>query len=164
MGDMLKKRPEMFKEILQPTNTGTPEYKKMFKEILDRLGIAADLESSEESAAVQQFGDYLDNEFAFSSYLALSVEHGVLDSIRIHRVTWCALMLLFVVFACVIRWAHIPLPQLMPYFILLVFTSHVMMTCAIRRKKAAIMRMAQRMAETKCAQVVDGHRTNSTNN
>lgn len=127
MGDMLQRRPEMFTDILE--RIGLPP--------LSEPGV-----SGGRSGIVASFQEYLDREFAFSAYLAFSVEDGILDTIRIHPITWTFLLLLFFVFACVHRFEKVALSRLMPFFLTLVFILMVLMRYIILSKKNSIAKQA----------------------
>lgn len=129
MGDLLQKRPDMFKEVLakigiQPISPGRA---------------AA---SPDKDGVVAQFQEHLDRDFSFSAYLAFSVEDGILDSIHIHPVTWSVLMLLFLSFAFLDRFLHLALSRLVPFFLATVFVLMILMKSWVTRKRNSIGREA----------------------
>jgi len=86
----------------------------LFEDLLDHLGLdARDIDFKDKFEAL------MDKELAFSSYMAVAVEEGVVDSIQVHKVTWCALLVLLGVLALLNRFARIPLVHIMPVFIVL---------------------------------------------
>jgi len=62
------------------------------------LGLCATCEGAQ-----RKLDSWLHENFSFSKYLALNVEHGICDAIEVHRFTWLALLLILCILAVIDR-------------------------------------------------------------
>mmetsp|Transcript_42889 Transcript_42889/g.122679 ORF Transcript_42889/g.122679 Transcript_42889/m.122679 type:complete len:450 (-) Transcript_42889:625-1974(-) len=69
-----------------------------FRDTCRILGLCAT-----DEGAQRKLDLWLHDNFSFSEYLALNVEHGICDAIEVHRFTWLALLLILCIFAVIDR-------------------------------------------------------------
>lgn len=115
--------------------------KKLFTEYLDRTFWSL---AQQRSCFHRQLDEGFDgNGIAFSAYLALTVERGVRDTIEIHTPTWCAVLLMFSVFAIIHRALHWNLVHLAPVFVVVAWLLLAAMWLVIRWRRQFITRTVQ---------------------
>merc|ERR1712061_193364 len=90
--------------------------------------------------AIERFQHAVERHFIFSAYLSLNVEWSICDSIQIHRHTWLCLILSFVIFALMHRYAHISLVAITPFFIGVAVAALAIMWLVSKRRQHTIMR------------------------
>lgn len=112
----------------------------MLKDVVERIGVSEEALLEEESKlnVVQQFQDYVEREFNFGAYLAFSVEDGVLDTIRVHPITWSFMIVLFVLFALFARFLKLAITRLMPYFLVITAITMCTMKYVVHKKRQRI--------------------------
>mmetsp|Transcript_72236 Transcript_72236/g.190466 ORF Transcript_72236/g.190466 Transcript_72236/m.190466 type:complete len:491 (-) Transcript_72236:375-1847(-) len=69
-----------------------------FRDTCRILGLCAT-----DEGAQRKLDLWLHENFSFSEYLALNVEHGICDAIEVHRFTWLALLLILCILAVIDR-------------------------------------------------------------
>jgi len=72
--------------------------KSIYKKLAHNLNINPDDEDSAERVKKA-----VEGRFSLSAYLAMNVENGVLDSIEVHPTTWAVILLLFALFAVLLK-------------------------------------------------------------
>lgn len=119
----------------------------LFKQVTDTLGMV-NLPDDEDSPAADALVEdmvrsQLEQNFAFSSYLALNVESAVRDSIELHAGTWITIIILFTALALGCRFANITILGTLPVVVslaILVVLTIVIVTRFRHRSLAKVSR------------------------
>jgi len=102
-------------------------YEEMLKHMFGTIGDSSGDES------VQAVHKALDDHFPFSAYLAYSVRECSKDTVEVHKTTWGVVLVLFVFFALIQRYADMILIHTMPVFIALAFIQLFGLRFVVRR-------------------------------
>jgi len=87
---------------------------------------------------VDEIRQQIHQQFSLSSYFALNLELGVMDSIQVHYQTWMGVMVTMGIFAILHRYAELELMQALPFFLFLSFFLFICMFLCSRRQKREI--------------------------
>jgi hypothetical protein len=106
----------------------------VYKEMLHRLNFHA-----ADDPGFVAVREALDDNFAFSAYLAYSVCECALDTVEVHPVTWCIVLIVFVIFALLHRFASLEsLKHITPVFIVAAFVLMVALRRAVTKLKERV--------------------------
>lgn len=97
----------------------------------------------DEDDFVPDFMRFVNKELAFSSYVSINIEQGVVDSVQVHKTTWSFLLMLLGTIAMLNRFARMPLVQIIPVLGFLAVSCTIAMHVAIRYTRQKVSKLAR---------------------
>eukprot|EP00435_Cladocopium_sp_Y103_P056218 s219_g18.t3 len=119
----------------------------LFKQVTDTLGMV-NLPDEEDSLSAEVLVEdmvrsQLEQNFAFSSYLALNVESAVRDSIELHAGTWITIIVLFTALALGCRFANLTILGTLPVVVSLAILLVLIMVVVTRFRHRSLAKVSR---------------------